>query len=327
MRPPASSALRFSSTPRSPRLTTTTRPGACNAASTSAAHARQGWGEPPSPAARGGVLHLCPRTHLRPPLLVEQLRRVQPGSWRSSSGAADHYIAPPTPIPRRSCSFTTTSYLSWASAPAHYPGGRAPTGSPQLVDELPRGHRRPGRCLAACGVNVLPMTGVSKDVDIRSTYWNARRHPPLNVRDQTVILGSTIVETAPHVRARMFENDLLKPLFYRYYQLGGELAGHAAFALTGTSLDAGYFTRQGLDVTSPPTARGPARSRAWAWRWSSTARNASGWAAMSWSTWPTTTTSSLSAGFKTTCLNCASTVCTPWPTATSTASWSRCVPA
>lgn len=119
----------------------------------------------------------------------------------------------------------------------------------QLVDELNEDLVGLADALTGCGVNVLRPAAPGKDVDIRSPYWDARATPPLNVRDQTIILGKTIVETAPHVRARTFENDLLKPVFYRYYEAGGaNWLSMPRPALARDSLDTGYFTRQGLDV-------------------------------------------------------------------------------
>ncbi|MFI5752402.1 inosamine-phosphate amidinotransferase 1 [Streptomyces sp. NPDC051644] len=118
----------------------------------------------------------------------------------------------------------------------------------QLVDELNEDIAGLADALAACGVNVLRPATPGKDVDIRSPHWDARATPPLNVRDQTIILGNTIVETAPQVRARVFENDLLKPAFYRYYEAGANWLSMPRPALTRDSLDTGFFTRQGLDV-------------------------------------------------------------------------------
>ncbi|MEU0220307.1 inosamine-phosphate amidinotransferase 1 [Streptomyces sp. NPDC006265] len=119
----------------------------------------------------------------------------------------------------------------------------------QLVDELNEDIAGLADALTGCGVNVLRPAAPGKDVDIRSPHWDARATPPLNVRDQTIILGNTIVETAPHVRARAFENDLLKPVFYRYYEDGGaNWLSMPRPALARGSLDTSYFTRQGLDV-------------------------------------------------------------------------------
>jgi len=131
------------------------------------------------------------------------------------------------------------------------PAGRGLLPIPtQLVDELNEDIAGLVQALTGCGVNVLRPAAPGKDVDIRSPYWEARATPPLNVRDQTIVLGNTIVETAPHVRARLFENDLLKPIFYRYYNSSAtNWLSMPRPALSAGSLDDAYFRRQGIDVS------------------------------------------------------------------------------
>jgi glycine amidinotransferase len=103
--------------------------------------------------------------------------------------------------------------------------------------------------LAGCGITVLRPTAPSKNADICTPLWEARATPPLNIRDQTVILGDTIVETAPHVRARIFENDYLKPVFYQYFSAGSNWLSMPRPALARGSLDPAYFARQDIDVS------------------------------------------------------------------------------
>ncbi|MEU0836238.1 hypothetical protein [Streptomyces sp. NPDC005969] len=177
----------------------------------------------------------------------------------------------------------------------------------QLVDDLNEDIAGLADALTACGVNVLRLATPGKDVDIRSPHWDARATSPLNVRDQTIILGNTIVETAPHVRARAFENDLLKPAFYRYYEAGANWLSMPRPALTRGSLDTGFFTRQGLDVARATDGETAGSIEGWAWRWPSTARSACGWATTSWSTSATTTLNLPCAGSGTTSAICGST--------------------
>lgn len=54
----------------------------------------------------------------------------------------------------------------------------------------------------------------------KTPYFSATGLPALNVRDQVVILKNRIVELAPQVRCRYFENDLLKPIFYEFFKRG-----------------------------------------------------------------------------------------------------------
>jgi len=119
----------------------------------------------------------------------------------------------------------------------------------QLVDELSEDIAGFVDALTGCGVRVLRPAPPGKNIDIASPFWDARATPPLNVRDQTIILGDTIVETAPHVRARIFENDLLKPIFYNYLAGGANWLTMPRPALARDSLDEEYFTRQGIDVS------------------------------------------------------------------------------
>ncbi|WP_086809313.1 inosamine-phosphate amidinotransferase 1 [Streptomyces reticuliscabiei] len=120
----------------------------------------------------------------------------------------------------------------------------------RLVDDLNEDITGLVEALEGCGVRVLRPAAPGKDVDIASPYWDARATPPLNIRDQTIVLGDTIVETAPHVRARVFENDLLKPIFYRYLEAGSNWLSMPRPALTRDSLDTAYFRRQDIDVST-----------------------------------------------------------------------------
>jgi len=129
----------------------------------------------------------------------------------------------------------------------------------QLVEELTEDIAGLVDALTECGVTVLRPATPGKDVDISSPHWDARATPPLNIRDQAIILGDTIVETSPHVRARIFENDLLKPVFYRYFAAGSNWVSMPRPALARDSIDDAYFRRQGIDVsraTASETALG-----------------------------------------------------------------------
>lgn len=120
---------------------------------------------------------------------------------------------------------------------------------PQLVDELNEDIAGLVDTLTSAGVRVRRPAAPGKDVDVASPWWTARATPPLNIRDQTIVLGPTIVETAPHIRARVFENDLLKPIFYDYYQAGSNWLSMPRPALSAGSLDPAYFGRQDIDVS------------------------------------------------------------------------------
>jgi glycine amidinotransferase len=110
----------------------------------------------------------------------------------------------------------------------------------QIVDELAEDIDGFVTALEVLGVRVRrPEAVVGKE--IRTPLWSSIQLPPLNIRDQTIVFGSTIVETATHVRARLFENDYLKPLFYEYMNRGARWICMPRPALAAGSIDSSYF--------------------------------------------------------------------------------------
>jgi glycine amidinotransferase len=102
--------------------------------------------------------------------------------------------------------------------------------------------------LESFGVIVLRPTTLRDATPIASPLWRSRTTPALNIRDQTIVLGDTIVETAPHVRARYFENDLLKPIMYEYFAQGSRWISMPRPALAKGALDARYYERRGYST-------------------------------------------------------------------------------
>ncbi|MEU8523619.1 inosamine-phosphate amidinotransferase 1 [Streptomyces sp. NPDC048577] len=133
----------------------------------------------------------------------------------------------------------------------HLPEGQRRLSVPQqIVDELIEDVTGFADALAACGVSVLRPSAPGKNVQVSSPWWSSGATPPLNVRDNAVILGTTIVETAPHIRGRVFENDHLKPHFNRYFEQGANWLSMPRPALAAGSLDTAYFDHEGIDVTA-----------------------------------------------------------------------------
>jgi glycine amidinotransferase len=98
------------------------------------------------------------------------------------------------------------------------------------------------------GATVFRPADLAAQGQIASPSWTSQSTPALNVRDQALILGSTILETAPHVRGRIFENDMLKPIFYRYFNAGSAWLSMPRPALAKGSLDPSYFADSELDI-------------------------------------------------------------------------------
>lgn len=73
--------------------------------------------------------------------------------------------------------------------------------------------------------------------------WKGYVSPALNVRDQCLIYGDTIFETPPLIRARYYENDQLKPLFYEYMDSGANWLCAPRPMMTDNSFDDSYVRR------------------------------------------------------------------------------------
>ncbi len=96
--------------------------------------------------------------------------------------------------------------------------------------------------LEVLGVKVhKPMT-LSRPIKFKTPYWEATCIPALNVRDQAIIVGNEIIETSPQIRARYFENDLLKPIFYDYFHQGAKWTTMPRPIMTDRSFDKSYVS-------------------------------------------------------------------------------------
>jgi glycine amidinotransferase len=77
-------------------------------------------------------------------------------------------------------------------------------------------------------------------VEVRTPGWSASVVPPLNVRDNTLILGDEIIETPPMIRSRYFETQFLKPVFQRYFAQGARWTVMPRPLMTDASFDLSY---------------------------------------------------------------------------------------
>ncbi|MAF24359.1 glycine amidinotransferase [bacterium] len=76
---------------------------------------------------------------------------------------------------------------------------------------------------------------------VKTPNWESTIHPSLNVRDLTLIVGETIIETPPICRWRYFETDYLKHLFLEYFQSGAKWVQAPRPLLLDHSFDLSYF--------------------------------------------------------------------------------------
>ncbi|MCK5719763.1 MAG: hypothetical protein KAH84_07410 [Thiomargarita sp.] len=112
----------------------------------------------------------------------------------------------------------------------------------RYVEELAEDVEELANTLVKLGVKVHRPTTLNKVIDFKTPYWEATGLPALNVRDQAIIMGNEIIETAPQVRARYFENDLLKTVFYEYFKDGSAWTSMPRPIMSDQSFDTSYVS-------------------------------------------------------------------------------------
>lgn len=114
--------------------------------------------------------------------------------------------------------------------------------NPQYVEELAEDVEEFAGALCGAGVTVLRPEPLGSKINFSTPNWEATMIPALNVRDQAIVIGDEIIETAPQVRARSLENDLLKPIFSRYFREGSRWTSMPRPRLNDASFDTSYVS-------------------------------------------------------------------------------------
>ncbi|MDL5199795.1 glycine amidinotransferase [Streptomyces sp. ALI-76-A] len=118
--------------------------------------------------------------------------------------------------------------------------GRVPI-KQRYVDELNEDLEGMVQALEALGVKVLrPMALAPESTEVRTPAWSAAVVPPLNIRDNTLILGDEIIETPPMIRSRYFETQLLTKVFAEYFRQGARWSVMPRPLMTDASFDLSY---------------------------------------------------------------------------------------
>ncbi|MDB9310439.1 glycine amidinotransferase [Aphanizomenon sp. CS-733/32] len=100
--------------------------------------------------------------------------------------------------------------------------------------------------LQKLGIKVHRPIPLTRSIRFETPYWKADCIPALNIRDQAIIMGNEILETPPQVRARYFENDLLKQIFYKYFEQGAKWTNMPKPIMTDRSFDTSYISGQNV---------------------------------------------------------------------------------
>ncbi|MEW2620513.1 glycine amidinotransferase [Streptomyces sp. NPDC048106] len=121
------------------------------------------------------------------------------------------------------------------------PGGARVHIKQRYVEELNEDLEEIAETLRSLSVRVLrPLDVAAETGDVTTPAWSASVIPPLNVRDNTLILGDEIIETPPMIRSRYFETQLLKPVFQHYFRQGARWTVMPRPVMTDASFDLSY---------------------------------------------------------------------------------------
>lgn len=111
----------------------------------------------------------------------------------------------------------------------------------KYVEELTEDVDNLADTLENLGVNVLrPMELPENPEPISGLGWSAPPVPPLNLRDNTLIVGNEIIETPPAIRSRYLETRFLSKIFMNYFDQGAEWTTMPRPILTDNSFDQSY---------------------------------------------------------------------------------------
>ncbi|MFF5252890.1 glycine amidinotransferase [Streptomyces leeuwenhoekii] len=118
--------------------------------------------------------------------------------------------------------------------------GRSPI-KQRYVDELIEDVEGIVSTLESLSVRVhRPLDLHESTTEVRTPAWSAAVVPPLNVRDNTLILGDEIIETPPMIRSRYFETQFLTPVFADYFRQGSRWTVMPRPLMTDASFDPSY---------------------------------------------------------------------------------------
>ena len=111
----------------------------------------------------------------------------------------------------------------------------------RYVEELCEDVEGIASTLSELGITVLrPMELADTPVEIQALAWQASIIPPLNLRDNTLILGDEIIETPPMIRSRYFETQFLAKIFGEYFRQGARWTVMPRPLMTDASFDQSY---------------------------------------------------------------------------------------
>ncbi|WP_328341108.1 glycine amidinotransferase [Micromonospora sp. NBC_00421] len=125
----------------------------------------------------------------------------------------------------------------------------------RFLDELTADVEGLAGQLRDLGIRVHRPMALDPDLgELATPAWSAPVTPPLNLRDNTLILGDEIIETPPTLRARYFETQFLKPVFAEYFRAGARWTTMPRPMMTDASFDPENVSSAApnIEVPDPP---------------------------------------------------------------------------
>ncbi|WP_320065448.1 glycine amidinotransferase [Micromonospora sp. RTGN7] len=132
-------------------------------------------------------------------------------------------------------------YPRLSTASASTAGPTRSTIKQRYVEELTEDIEGIVKTLESLDVRVhRPLRLDAATTQVRTPAWSAAVVPPLNVRDNSIILGDEIIETPPMIRSRYFETQFLTPVFAEYFRQGARWTVMPRPIMTDASFDLSY---------------------------------------------------------------------------------------
>jgi glycine amidinotransferase len=107
------------------------------------------------------------------------------------------------------------------------------------------------KTLEAANITVRQPQTLTEVPVVQTPWWSAPMGHAMMPRDEFLIVGDEIIETAPLVRARYFEGDLFKELFTEYFKAGAKWTVVPKSRLMDRNLDYSYVIKCGYDGPVP----------------------------------------------------------------------------
>jgi glycine amidinotransferase len=122
----------------------------------------------------------------------------------------------------------------------------------RYVEELNEDVEGMAELFGSLGITVHRPLTLTQELDVTTPAWPAAVVPPLNIRDNTLIVGDEIIETPPQLRSRYFETQFLTQVFNEYFKQGAQWTVMPRPLMTDASFDPSYVNGGPVELIREP---------------------------------------------------------------------------